>query len=395
METTPQKILVVDGDEIILRYLPVRFDDCAVYTARDARTAMGLLETHPDVSVLLADPLASGYPLLEFCRTRFPRMQQVVVTRGTSAGGAERGRVLHAFRTLNKPCREADLVETLRQALSKARNGELGAPPVPPVFNEALEARVAEQTQALRRRTEELEALNRIKDELVMIAAHDIRAPLSVILGYTDILTESEPGISTNGQAILTRIHAAANRLLSMVNNLLNLAAVEEGKVTLALAPSRMSEVVAAVVESLAGMLDEQQVQCTVDVRGPDGEYLVDRVRVEQVLQNLLANAVKFNRRGGTVHIRVETGGEMLRFSMRDSGRGFTEEQAQRAFTKFARFSAAGNQGSGLGLAIAKAFVRLHGGEIWLETQPGEGSTFHFTIVPGYQGAQTQPMLAP
>jgi signal transduction histidine kinase len=383
----PQKILVVDGDEILLRYLPLRFEDCAVLTARDPGAALGLLESHPDVSVLLADPQASGIPLLEFCRARFPRMPQVLMTRG--AAGVPLG---HAFRTINKPCRETDLVQALRQALAQAQSGA-APPPQPPLLGEVLEARLAEQTQALRDRTHELEAINRMKDELVMIAAHDIRAPLSVILGYTDILLESEPAISANGQSILTRIHAAANRLLSMVNNLLNLAAVEEGKVQLTLAPVRMSSVIADVLESLGGMLDEQQVRCNSEILGPDGEFMIDRGRLEQVLQNLLTNAVKFNRKGGTVHISAATAGDRLHFSVRDSGKGFTPDQAQRAFTKFSRFSAGDSPGSGLGLAIAKAFVQLHGGEIWLESHAGDGTTFHFTIVPGFKPSDRRPVL--
>ncbi|HEX7928396.1 MAG TPA: hypothetical protein VF678_12445, partial [bacterium] len=169
----PPKILVVDGDEIILRYLPIRFDDCSVLTAKDSQTALGLLESHPDVSVLLADPQACGAGLLEFCRTKFPAMPQVLMTRGAAPHGAERAQMGHAFRMINKPCREADLVQALRQALAQSQAGGV---PQPPLLNEAVEARLAAQTQALRDRADELEALNRMKDELVMIAAHDIRA---------------------------------------------------------------------------------------------------------------------------------------------------------------------------------------------------------------------------
>lgn len=389
MYPTAQKILVVDGDEIILRYLPARFDDCAVLTAKDPQTALGLLESHPDVSVLVADPQACGYPLLELCHQRFPRMRQVVMTRGLPLAGPERARISHAFRTLNKPCRESDLVQVLRAALAE----KTALPsPMPGAMEDTP---IAQQAQELRRRADELEALNRMKDELVMIAAHDIRAPLSVILGYTDILLESEPGITSNGQAILTRIHAAASRLLSMVNNLLNLAAVEEGKVQLTLAPARISAIIADVMESLGGMMDEQQVQCSSEIRGPDEEFLVDRGRLEQVLQNLLANAIKFNRKGGSVHVTAFTGGDVLRFAVEDTGKGFTPDQASRAFTKFARFSSGANPGSGLGLAIAKALVQLHGGEIWLESRPNHGSTFHFTIVPGFRPPERRSVLSP
>lgn len=390
VESTPQKILVVDADEVLLRYLPMRFDDCAVLTATDPGTALSLLETHPDVRVLLADPNTSGFPLLEFCRTNFPGMRQVVITRGMGGQGPDQPRLDHAFRTLNKPCRETELVLAVRQALSPSGEGDAR---VAAVSSAALEARVAEQTQVLRQRATELEDLNRIKDELVMIAAHDIRAPLSVILGYTDILVESEPALSANGKAILERIHASANRLLAMVNNLLNLAAVEDGKMELSLAPWRMSEVVAGVVDSLRGLLDEQQIQCHFSIDGPDAEYLVDRARLEQVLQNLIANGARFNRRGGAVNVSVTPGPKLLRFTVSDTGKGFTPEQVGRAFTKFSRFSSVPNQGSGLGLAIAKAFVELHGGQIALESTPGQGSTFTFTVVPGFKARRTQSVL--
>jgi signal transduction histidine kinase len=227
--------------------------------------------------------------------------------------------------------------------------------------------------------------LNRLKDELVMIAAHDIRAPLSVILGYCDILQSNEPQISESGREILGRVQASANSLLTMVNNILNLAALEEGRMDLKLAPTRLGTVIQDVMDSLSGMLTERELEWKADITGDEETYLLDSIKVSQILQNLLSNAIKFNRPGGTISIVAAGTPDEITIDVRDTGRGMTPEQAERAFQKFVRFASGSATGSGLGLAIAKGFVELHGGKISVETRRNEGTTFRFTLKPGHR----------
>ena len=382
MNLRDRKILFLGDDPVLLRYFLALFPEDHVLTAYDEAEGMRVLAGHPALRVMVADLEVAGESLIERCRAAYPLVEQIVLTR-VPVGAREPA---DGLRYLTKPFQEADLLEAVRQALeAPGRDGRVrgGAP-----AGGAPDVTTAEKLA-------HMEALNRLKDELVLIAAHDIRAPLSVILGYAEMLLDSEPTLTPSGKQAVQRIRVTARRLMTMVNNVLNLSAIEEGKVGLILAPARVSDMVGAVLEGLSGLAAENQVACSFTPGGGDGPYDLDHTKVEQVLQNLVSNAVKFNRKGGSVRVTAEGRPERIVFTVEDTGRGFTEEEAGRAFTKFAHFTGATAGGSGLGLAIARAFVRLHGGEIELESRPGQGSTFRFTIVPGFRPGRTGGMLSP
>jgi len=374
-------LLCLDPDPLLLRYLRALFEDLAVHTAADSGQALETLKCQPQIGVLVADSrLASPELIGSFCEFR-PDGLIVLLGQQPPDPGLDIARSGAVFRTLQRPVREGDLVQTVRQAVAVYR------------LRREMSGKTGSGDDSLERRAEHLAELNRLKDELVMIAAHDIRAPLSVILGYCDILLGNEPGVSAGGREILERIHASADRLLTMVNNVLNLAALEEGRLDLKLTPTRLSQVVHDVTESLAGLIEERHVECRVEISGDERTYDLDRIKLTQVLQNLVTNAIKFNRPNGIVHIKAAGAPGEISFAVCDTGLGMTPEQAERAFQKFVRFASGATTGSGLGLAIAKGLVELHGGRIRLETRPGEGSTFHFTVKPGVQGGPVRSLL--
>lgn len=378
------RLLCVDPDPTLLRYFESLFQDLSVRTAPGAVAASDTLREHPDIGVVVADPqVATPQLIREYLAAQPDGLIVWVAQQGVPAeADAAAGQAV--FRTLQRPVREAELVQTVRQAVAvstlRRQMAHHGANP--PAAQESWAKRAAH-----------LAELNRLKDELVMIAAHDIRAPLSVILGYCDILQGNEPDLSDGGREILGRIQASANRLLTMVNNVLNLAALEEGRVELKLAPTRLSEVIREVTESLAGMVEERKLELQVDIGGGDDPYVLDGIKVAQILQNLLSNAIKFNRPGGTIQIAARGTPDLITIEVRDTGRGMTPEQAERAFQKFVRFASGSATGSGLGLSIAKGFVELHGGTITLETRRNEGSTFRFTLKPGHQTGSATSLL--
>jgi len=375
------ELLCLDPDPTLLRYLDSLFADLAVHTETDPHQALTTLKNLPDIGVMVVEPrLASPELLREFQAIR-PEGLIIWLGQQLPDPNLEEAATPAVFRTLHRPVREGDLVQTVRQAVAVCG------------LRRDMTGRVSQADETLVRRAEHLAELNRLKDELVMIAAHDIRAPLSVILGYCDILLSNEPGVSEGGLEILGRIQASANRLLTMVNNVLNLAALEEGRMDLKLAPTRLGEVVREVIDSLSGMVDERQVECRVEISGDEQTYDLDRIKVAQVLQNLMSNAIKFNRPGGIVHIKAKGAPDEVTFEVKDSGRGMTQEQAERAFHKFVRFASGSATGSGLGLAIAKGFVELHGGHIEVETRRDEGSTFRFTVKPGMQAGPARSLL--
>jgi len=379
--TASVELLCLDPDPLLLRYLHSLFEDLPVHTAPDADHALDILKRQPDIGVLVADPNLASPELIR----RFTEAQPdgLVVLLGKRLPDSSGATLAHdaVFRMLQRPVREGDLVQTVRQALAVYR------------LRRDMPGKTPRGDESLARRAEHLVELNRLKDELVMIAAHDIRAPLSVILGYCDILIGNEPGLSGGGREILERIHASANRLLAMVNNVLNLAALEEGRLELKLAPTRLGEVVREVLDSLSGLIEERHIDCRVEISGDERTYELDRIKLTQVLQNLVSNAIKFNRPDGAVFIKAAGTPAEVAFEVRDTGRGMTPEQAEQAFHKFVRFASGSTTGSGLGLAIVKGFVELHGGTIQLETRPGEGSTFRFTMKPGMQAGLTRTLL--
>lgn len=365
-------LLCLNPDPTLLRYLQSLFRDLAVYTATDAAQALVSVQNQPDIGVMVADPQIASSELVKGFIERLPDGVIVWLGHRPPEPSVEGPATAAVFRMLQRPVREGELVQTVKQALCVYR-----------LRHKRLQSA----------RAEKLAEVDRLKDELVMIAAHDIRAPLSVILGYCDILLGHEPGVSEGGREMLERIQASANRLLTMVDNVLNLAALEEGRLDVQLAPTRLGDVVRDVVDSLAGLIEQRQIDCRVEIGGEDRAYELDRTKLAAVLQNLVSNAVKFNRPNGIVEIKAIGAPDKVSFEVRDSGPGMTPEQAQRAFQKFVRFAPGSAAGSGLGLAIAKGYVELLGGEISLETRHGEGCTFRFTMKPGVRAGAVRSVL--
>jgi signal transduction histidine kinase len=172
----------------------------------------------------------------------------------------------------------------------------------------------------------------------------------------------------------------AARRLQAMVGDLLQVSAIDAGRLQI----HAEATPVRLLWEQLAREFASVEHPCEVIFRTDPGlpTVLGDRLRLEQVLRNLVGNAIKYSPRGGRIEARAEPAGEVVRFSVRDAGIGMTAQEVGQLFNKFYR---AGNvltrktQGTGLGLYICKSIVEAHGGTIWVESQPGAGSVFYFT----------------
>lgn len=274
------------------------------------------------------------------------------------------------FSLIGLPVRRFDVLQAVQHALAWHRlRGER------PTGTQAIPAGAVREPAAV--------AENLFQRDLVMMAAHDIRSPLSVIVGYAGILGESEPGLTARGQEIAGRILATGTRLLEMVDHILTATSLEQGHQVLEVAPTRLTEIIEVVTETLEGMAEEKEIELVTEVEGAGQPVNLDRYKVVQVLQNLVSNALKFGPSRARVVVKVEVEGGVPTFSVADSGPGLTPEQAAGAFEKFSRFSSSAGQGIGLGLSIAKGLVELHGGRIWVESAPEKGSTFFFTIQPG------------
>jgi signal transduction histidine kinase len=254
----------------------------------------------------------------------------------------------------------------------------------------SLELKVEERTRELEtalgeldEKSRELEAASRHKSEFLANMSHELRTPLNAIIGFSQVLGERLFGEVNARQAeYLDDILTSANHLLALINDILDLSKVEAGQIELEIVPFSLREALerGVVMVRERAMKDGVQVALTAN----SGIDLVtgDARRIRQVIFNLLSNAVKFTPPGGAVDVRATRVNGEVRVSVTDTGPGIAPDDHERIFEEFQQTEAGVEQreGTGLGLALSKRLVELHGGRIWVESEPGEGSTFVFTL---------------
>ncbi len=231
--------------------------------------------------------------------------------------------------------------------------------------------------------TEQLEALNRIKDEFVSTASHEFRTPLTTLGGFLTILMEGEAGPLTDKQTgFLNMALKSVRRLEAIVLELLDLTRLEGG-VSMEMRPLRIAEIVESSVDSLAPQAVSAQKIVSTDIPGDLPLVMGDPKWLSLVVDNILSNALKFTRPGGQVRIAARDKGEFIVVSVQDNGIGIPASEHNRIFEKFFRASNHAEvkaPGTGLGLALCREVISKHGGRIWFESQPGLGTTFHFLL---------------
>jgi signal transduction histidine kinase len=232
----------------------------------------------------------------------------------------------------------------------------------------------------------ELQRLDELKSQFVSIAAHELRTPLSSVIGYVEILLDENTGPLTEGQReYLAIIQRSGRRLLTAARNLLDVTRIEAGRVDLVLQPAELSILVQRVASELRPMLEAKGQCLTLHVLPGLPPALCDKVRAPQIISNLLSNASKYTPDGGLITVTVAPAEEegFLQVSVADNGVGISADDQAKLFSRFFRAGTAsltGASGAGLGLHITQSLVELHGGRIWFESGLGEGSTFYVTF---------------
>jgi signal transduction histidine kinase len=247
------------------------------------------------------------------------------------------------------------------------------------------EADNADLVQALERTNLKLEAADRHKSEFLANVSHELRTPLTAVKGAADLLLRELLGPLSERQAHhLARIRSNAQRLAGLIDELLDLSAVEAGRLELRVTEVPVGSLVQEAVETLAPVAAEKHIALEVSSDHTQLVVRADPERVYQVLMNLIGNAIKFTPPHGRVRVNSTlVDGHWAQVSVADTGPGIPAPEAERIFDKFQQIAEAGSprpKGTGLGLAIARALVELHGGRLWLASRVGEGSTFSFTL---------------
>ena len=252
--------------------------------------------------------------------------------------------------------------------------------------NDLLEARVQERTQQLADARDAADAANRAKAGFLANMSHEIRTPINAMIGMTDLALRTP--LSEKQRGYLTKARTAADTLLALINSILDFSKIDAGKLELDLHEFSLQDVLDRVTVVVGLKAHEKSLELLMNTAPDVPRRLIgDSLRLQQVLVNLCSNAVKFTEKGEIVLVTVKTmlstdRRVTLRFSVRDTGPGMTEQQAASLFQPFNQLDPSTTRkfgGTGLGLAICKRLVALMGGEIGVSSQVGKGSDFHFT----------------
>ena len=243
---------------------------------------------------------------------------------------------------------------------------------------------IGELAEALESMGQKLRELDRLKADFFAAMSHELRTPLTSIKEGTGLLLEGVGGPTTEKQRkLLAILVEESNRLIILVNSLLDLSKMEAGMMSYEFATAPIDPLLKRAVAEMAPLVEAKQIKLESAVDAPLPPVRIDTERILQVLRNLLGNAIKFTPRGGLVRISVRPAGGKLEIAVKDSGPGIPEESLISIFEKFnqgSRRDDHARSGTGLGLAIAKNIISSHGGKIWAESQLGHGSTFTFVL---------------
>ncbi|MDD5032106.1 MAG: ATP-binding protein [Patescibacteria group bacterium] len=252
-------------------------------------------------------------------------------------------------------------------------------------FTVKLKKEVAKATEDLKLANEELKKLDEAKSDFISIASHQLRTPLTVIKGYISMMLEGNFGeLTATGRDSLEKVYESGERLIQLVENLLNISRIESGRLQFNYGILSLEAIVDSVVEELADPVKKKGLR--LDYKKPDKplpKIKIDGEKIRQVVMNLVDNAVKYTKKG-SITVSLKKAKENIQFCVSDSGMGIDKGDLPNLFKKFSRgegTSTTHTEGTGLGLYVAKKMVMAHGGKIWAESKgKGKGSKFYFEL---------------
>jgi signal transduction histidine kinase len=276
-------------------------------------------------------------------------------------------------------------LEELVDASGRLASGDLGARVKIGGLSEtaALGSAFNEMADELQRRAGERDRLDRMKDEFVLTASHELRSPLTSVQGFAELLMLEREQLTPKQADTVEIILENTRHLVRLLNDLLDLARSDAGRLTIKLEPTDAAALIADAVRTMRGQTEAAEQTLTEEVEDRLPRLAVDPNRIRQVLVNLLSNAHEYCPRRASIRASARQVGTDVEISVSDDGPGIPQEQLEHIFERFTRGDAGLTQrvgGTGLGLAISKSLVELHGGSIGADSVPGEGSTFRVRL---------------
>jgi two-component system phosphate regulon sensor histidine kinase PhoR len=223
--------------------------------------------------------------------------------------------------------------------------------------------------------------LETVRRDFISNISHELRTPLASLKALTETLQNGALSDPQAGPRFLSRINAEVDALTQMAQELLDLSRIESGQVELMLAPLSPRKLLVSAADRMRMQAERANLKLHIECEERLPSIHADQSRLEQVLVNIIHNAVKFTKPGGKIILKAETVSDGVGFSVRDTGIGIPSESLSRIFERFYRVDRSrSGSGTGLGLSISKHIVEAHGGRIWAESREGEGSVFHFVL---------------
>lgn len=415
--TAPAHLLVVDDEEnvVITLRAVLEMDGHLVETAHTASEAIERIRA-VDYDIVLTDLRLgdlSGQEVLSAVREHRPSTVAVMLTGYASLESAIAALRQGAYDYLIKPSDPEELRATVRRAVERRRLGRALDARVRELeeandriaeLNRDLERRVDEATIELRQAVERLQQLDELKSQFLSIASHELRTPITAVSGFAQLALRSvraQIGADeTAGSAELDRlvrqltiIQEQSAKLGRLVRELLDVSRIQSGRLEFEAGPVDLAEIVRAVVDQMQMISVSQRFDLRAS--GP-AVVLGDRDHLEQMITNLVDNAVKYSPDGGEIAVRVEPHGHEIVCSIEDHGIGIPAEQVSQVFDLFFRTREAEQRrmpGLGLGLYITRGIVERHGGRIWVESEAGRGTKVHVALP--VEHARTAPPVRP
>jgi signal transduction histidine kinase len=366
------QILVVDDEPDLEALVVQKFrhqirDGIVTFTfARDGVQALATLKAHGGIDLVITDinmPRMDGLSLLQKLQEREEKISTVIVSAYGDMANIRTAMNRGAFDFLTKPIDFVDFETTIAKTI---RHIEV--------------LREARRRQA---ENELLESASQNKSRFLANMSHELRTPLNAILGYTELILDKVYGETpAKMREVLERVERNGRHLLGLINDVLDLSKIEAGQLTLSLDDYSMQEVIANVQSAVEALAREKDITLKVELQPNLPLAHGDPRKLTQVLLNLVGNAIKFTDQG-EVAIGATADHGSITVSVRDTGPGISRSDQAKIFEEFQQTDssiAREKGGTGLGLTTSKRIVELHGGRIWVESSPGQGSKFSFML---------------
>lgn len=255
-------------------------------------------------------------------------------------------------------------------------------------FNITLKEQVLKATTELKGANEQLKQLDKLKDEFLSIASHDLRTPMTAIKSYLWMAVNGRAGeLNPQLKRYLDISYKSSERMITMINDLLNVSRIEAGRVQMEFSANKLKVFVDQVYAEIAARAAEKGINLKYEEESNLPDVILDKQRFPEILQNLVGNAIKFTPEKGQITVSAKKSKEkgFVEIAVKDTGVGIAKDDLDKLFTKFGRMQSAYTAssttgGTGLGLYITKNYVELHGGKIWVESELGKGTSFIFTL---------------